>query len=80
MPTLTDEICKAFPNLKEMYTEKLSMEPIAPKALHECKKLTYISFLTNKLRKLDQKLFEGNAELTYISIQNNLLENIDGKH
>lgn len=79
MPVLTDELCKVFPNLRELWADKLSMEEITPNALHECKKLTYVSFWTNKLITLDPTIFNGNPELETVSFQLNYLDAIDGK-
>lgn len=79
MPILTNELCKVFPNLKVLYVDQLLMEQIESNALHECKKLTSLSFFGNKLKNLDQNLFEGNPELTGLVISNNLLNTIDGK-
>lgn len=79
MHTLTDELCKAFPNLKELTVKDASMEQIAPKALNECKKVTMVYFYGNKLEHLDSNIFEGNPELLWINLENNRLEEIDGK-
>lgn len=79
MPVLTDELCKVFPNLKELWADKLSMEQIAPNALHECKHLKYVSFWTNKLQTLDANIFEMSPKLETITFQLNYLNTIDGK-
>lgn len=78
MPILTDELCKVFPNLKVLELCELSIQQIAPKALHACRKLTNINFYDNKLEKLDPNLFEGNPELDYVNFQGTRLREIDG--
>lgn len=79
MHTLTDEICKAFPNLKELRVYKLSITQIAPNALDHCRQLTLIGFWQNELEQFDQYLFQKNHKLTSISFHHNNLKSIDGK-
>lgn len=50
MITLTNELYEAFPNLDLLVAVKLSMKDIAANALHQCKKLTYLSYYVNKLK------------------------------
>lgn len=78
MHTLTDELCKMFPYMKALWANTLSIEQIAPNALHDCKNLTHVSFESNKLKKLDPNVFEGNSKLEIISLKNNLLRELDG--
>lgn len=79
IPVLTNELCKVFPNLKELWADKLSLEKIHPDALHDCEQLVYVSFWTNKLKGVDSHVFDENLELETISFQLNFLNDIDGK-
>lgn len=79
MPILTNELCKAFPNLIRLALPSLSMEQIMPNALHECKKITSIYFFNNNLQKLDPNVFEGSIELDFINLQVNHFTDIDGR-
>lgn len=77
--TLTDELCKAFPTVKKILVENVSMERIMPNALHECRKLTHVSFYANHIRRLHPKIFENNPDLQNINLQFNNLEEISDK-
>lgn len=79
MPIFTDELCKAFPFIRTLFADDLSMEEVAPNALYACKNLLYVSFHSNKLLKLDPNTFDMNYNLENIILQNNSLTSIDGK-
>lgn len=79
MPVLTNELCKVFPNLKELWADKLSLERIQGDALLDCKKLKYISFWTNKLQGVVEHILVGNQELETVSFQGNYLMAVDGR-
>lgn len=78
-PTLTDEVCKTFPNLKKFRAHKLDINHIAANALFACKKLTFMSFWGNKITHVELNIFEGCPELEYVSFQKNHLKEIDGR-
>lgn len=77
IPVLTDELCKAFPNLKELRLFEVYLKTVEPNALHECKNLTHALFYANQLETLDVNLFEKNPNIVKISIQENNFQTID---
>lgn len=76
MTSLTDEICRRFPNLKRLELKNLSMEKIEKGALDNCFELTTIGFWNNKIKELDEDTFRYNSALEAIHMQNNRLERI----
>lgn len=79
MPMLTSELCTAFPFLKTLNVNQLSMEILDPIALHKCNSLSYVSFYENNLQELPSNIFDGNLGLTNIILQKNFLKSIDGR-
>lgn len=79
IPILTNELCKAFPNLKELWMIDVSMKQILPKAFEQCKKLKVVGIIKNKLTELEPDMFKSNPLLEEFYFKSNLLKQIDGK-
>lgn len=75
--TLTNEICNTFLNLKEIEVDQAHLQKIADGALHNCTKLTDVSFWTNELTDLPPDIFKNNALLETMTFQHNYLKKID---
>lgn len=72
--TLTNEICNAFPDLKELEMDQVSLEKIGVAALHNCTKLTDVSFWTNELADIPDYIFKNNVYLETLTFQHNNLK------
>uniref|UniRef100_A0A336LRK8 CSON002118 protein n=1 Tax=Culicoides sonorensis TaxID=179676 RepID=A0A336LRK8_CULSO len=75
---LTDELCQTFPNLSDIRIINVSLEVVAPNALHQCKNLRSLHISYNNLTKLTAKIFSENKELNSVILQHNQLKSIDG--
>lgn len=65
MIALTSDICKSFPNMKELQSRDHQMDEIEEDAFQTCKKLEYINFFNNSLKiKLKKNTFKGLVALT----------------
>lgn len=79
MHILTDELCTAFPTVKKIFVENVTLYRIIPNAFHKCTKLTHVSFYANHIKRVPHKLFEHNPDLQYLSFEYNDMEEIDGR-
>lgn len=77
--TFTNEICRTFPNLQDIYAAGISLKKIAPNALHACTLITVVNFNENQIEELDQNLFIKNPNLKEVYFKTNKLKRIDGK-
>lgn len=75
--TLTNEICNAFPNLKELELDQVSLEKIGVAALYNCTKLTDVSFWTNALVDLPDDIFKNNLLIETLTFQHNNMKQIN---
>lgn len=73
MPLLTDEFCKAFPNLKRLDIMGSVVNRIQQDALSFCKDLTHFIIFKNELTEVSRDLFINKTELIEISFQYNNL-------
>lgn len=76
---LTDDLCKTFPNLSELYLIKVSLEYIEPRAFDQCKQLIYLNIWMNNFSRLHEDVFDQNQKLVELNLQNNGLQVIQGK-
>lgn len=76
---LTNELCNAFPNLRELRLTNLSLEHIEKNVFHQCKKLINLNIWMNNFSRLNEDVFNENQKLIELNMQNNGLEVIRGK-
>lgn len=79
VPILTDELCKAFPNLKQLDMDICSVRQIQEEALNLCANLVSFSININGVTEVSINLFKNNPEITSIDFTNNKLRYVDVK-
>lgn len=77
MPILTDELCKAFPNLRDFYVVGTNLERITKGALDKCSNLILFDIYGNFVIELDINLFVNNPEMRHIKLSANRLKYVD---
>lgn len=74
---LTNEICRAFPNLDSLTATSVDLKRIDDVALKQCSKLTFVSFFNNFLESIPTDFFKYNPHLTSFIFQKNLLKKFE---
>lgn len=77
LEVLTDDLCKALPDLEKLDIKGVGLKEVRPNALERCTKLKEVYFRNNNLTTLDKNTFKLNTELTVIRIDHNDIVTID---
>lgn len=75
--TLTDDICKKFPNINYYRAFYLGLERIQANAFSNCRALEKLDLSRNKLMFLCPHILEHNSLITHLVINDNLIRHID---
>lgn len=78
METLTEDVCKALPYVKNFHAEQLGLAFVEQNAFQKCTKVEVISLYGNSLKKLPFGLFDSNVQLSVVQLAVNKLMEIDG--
>lgn len=79
MPLLTGEICKAFPNLKQLDPVECSLYRVEDGALASCHNLFAFKIWSNIVTEVNPNLFINNPDMLYVLFSSNKLTHIDVK-
>lgn len=74
---LTDDLCRALPNLEKLDIKEVGLKEVRLNALERCTKLKEIYLRHGNLTTLDKNTFKFNTELQLIAIDHNNIVNID---
>lgn len=74
---LTNDICKAFPNLVEIWSIYIDLHEIQQDAFEMCTNLEELYLYGNNLKNLDKSILKKNSKLKEIWLYDNQLETID---
>lgn len=74
---LTNDICNAFSNLKEIWSIYLDLHEIQQDAFESCTRLEELYLYGNNLKNLDKSVFKKNSNLKEIWLNDNQLETIN---
>lgn len=77
IPVFTTETCIAFPELRRLDVEQVSLAKLNAEALDNCIRLLYVSFFNNNLQTINRDTFKRNTVLKFISLTWNKLTHID---
>lgn len=78
METLTEDVCKALPYVKNFHAEQLGLAFVEQNTFQKCTKVEVISLYGNSLKKLPFGLFDSNVQLSVVQLAVNKLMEIDG--
>lgn len=67
----TSDFCNAFPNLRNITANRLSIKRIDKNAFENCLELKKLSMSGNKIEYLDNNLFRKNSKLQFLKFDNN---------
>lgn len=76
---LTDEICKMFPNLKNLQLKQCFLKYINDGALNNCLNLISLDISNNDVTEVNRDLFKSNSKLEGISFSSNKISYVDTK-
>lgn len=74
---LTDDLCKALPDLEKLDINGVGLKEVRPNALERCTKLKLVYFRNGNLTTLDKNTFKSNPDLQVIRIDHNNIIKID---
>lgn len=77
MPLLTNEMCLAFPNLKQLDPVECSLKRIEDGALSSCHNLFAFKIWSNVVTEINPNLFMTNPDMIYILFSSNKLTHIN---
>lgn len=79
VPLMTNELCRAFPNLRTIEMEKVHLKQIQDEALSFCINLSELDITHNNLTEVKPNLFINNPAITKIDFSSNQLTYVDVK-
>lgn len=77
IPIITNNICRAFPNLESFIHAGQNVKEIKPDAFYSCTKVTYFWLAANQIKKLDKNLFQYSTKAANIGLYDNQISELD---
>lgn len=77
IPVVTNDICKAFPNLVRLEMQSTGIEEIKEDAFHACAGLTILYLYENQIEKLHPNTFLYTVKLQELNFRTNRISKLD---